>query len=155
MSTPTKPTNPTLVVTRPSSAAAQPAPAPPSLREKYPHLKDRDLGAGVVLPKSAEPVELKDIDIGVELEHAFRTAKILLDACVNDTATPLNQKAQIIGALNTILAAMTKQRADIYSAERVRTLESVLLKVLKRHPTLATEFLADYRVELTKLEGGK
>jgi hypothetical protein len=111
--------------------------------------------AGVVLPKSAEPVELKDIDVASELEHAFRIAKTLLDSCVNDSETPLNQKAQIIGALNTILAAMTKQRADIYSAERVRTLESVLLKVLKRHPTLATEFLADYRVELTKLEGGK
>ena len=155
MSTPTKPTNPALVVTRPSSAAAQPAPAPPSLREKYPHLKNKDLGAGAVLPTSAEPVELKDIDIGVELEHAFRIAKTLLDSCVNDSETPLNQKAQIIGALNTILAAMVKQRTDIYSAERVRTLESVLLKVLKRHPELSTDFLADYRVELTKLEGGK
>ena len=155
MSTPTKPTNPTLVVTRPSSAAAQPAPAPPSLREKYPHLKDKDLVAGAVLPKSAEPVELKDIDIGVELEHAFRTAKILLDACVNDTATPLNQKAQIIGALNTVLTAMIKQRTDIYSAERVRTLESVLLKVLKRHPELSAAFLADYKVELEKLGGGE
>ena len=155
MSTPTKPTNPTLVVTRPSSAAAQPAPAPPSLREKYPHLKGKDLGAGAVLPTSATPAELKDIDIGVELEHAFRTAKILLDACVNDPETPLNQKAQIIGALNTILAAMVKQRADIYSAERVRTLESVLLKVLKRHTELSTEFLADYKTELAKLEGDK
>ena len=151
MSTP-KPTNPTLVVTRPSSAAAQPAPAPPSLREKYPHLKDRDLVAGAVLPKSAE---LKDIDIGVELEHAFRTAKTLLDACVNDSETPLNQKAQIIGALNTVLTAMVKQRTDIYSAERVRTLESVLLKALKRHPELSTAFLADYKVELEKLGGGE
>ena len=155
MSTPTKPTNPALVVTRPSSAAAQPAPAPPSLREKYPHLKDKDLGAGAVLPKSAEPVELKDIDVASELEHAFRTAKILLDACVNDTATPLNQKAQIIGALNTVLTAMVKQRTDIYSAERVRTLESVLLKVLKRHPELSTAFLADYKAELEKLGGGE
>ena len=155
MSTPTKPTNPALVVTRPSSAAAQPAPAPPSLREKYPHLKDKDLGAGAVLPTSAAPVELKDIDIGVELEHAFRIAKTLLDSCVNDSETPLNQKAQIIGALNTILAAMTKQRTDIYSAERVRTLESVLLKVLKRHPELSTAFLTDYRAELEKLGGGE
>lgn len=155
MSTPTKPTNPTLVITRSSTAAAQPAPAPPSLREKYPHLKDRDLGAGVVLPKSAEPVELKDIDIGVELEHAFRTAKTLLDACVNDSETPLNQKAQIIGALNTVLTAMVKQRTDIYSAERVRTLESVLLRVLKRHPELSTAFLEDYKVELEKLGGGE
>ncbi len=104
-----------------------------------------------MLPKSAEPVELKDIDIGVELEHAFRIAKTLLDSCVNDSETPLNQKAQIIGALNTILAAMVKQRTDIYSAERVRTLESVLLKVLKRHPTLATDFLADYKAELEKV----
>ena len=150
MSTP-KPTNPALVVTRPSSAAAQPAPAPPSLREKYPHLKDKDLGAGAVLPKSADSVELKDIDIGVELEHAFRIAKTLLDSCVNDSETPLNQKAQIISALNTILAAMTKQRTDIYSAERVRTLESVLLKVLKRHPELAAAFLADYKTELEKV----
>ena len=150
MSTP-KPTNPTLVVTRPSSAAAQPAPAPPSLREKYPHLRDRDLGAGVALPKSAEPVELRDIDIGVELEHAFRIAKTLLDSCVNDSETPLNQKAQIIGALNTVLTAMVKQRTDIYSAERVRTLESVLLKALKRHPELSTAFLADYKTELEKV----
>lgn len=109
--------------------------------------------AGVVLPKSAEPVELKDIDIGVELEHAFRIAKTLLDSCVNDSETPLNQKAQIISALNTILAAMTKQRTDIYSAERVRTLESVLLKALKRHPELSTAFLADYKIELEKLGG--
>ena len=155
MSTPTKPTNPTLVVTRPSSSAAQPAPAPPSLREKDPHLKDKDLGAGAVLPKSAEPVELKDIDVASELEHAFRIAKTLLDSCVNDSETPLNQKAQIIGAVNTEQTAMVKQRTDIYSAERVRTLESVLLKVLKRHPELSTAFLADYKAELEKLGGGE
>ena len=108
-----------------------------------------------VIPTSAKAVELKDIDVASELEHAFRIAKTLLDSCVNDFETPLNQKAQIIGALNTVLSAMVKQRTDIYSAERVRTLESVLLKVLKRHPTLATDFLADYKTELTKLEGDK
>jgi hypothetical protein len=50
---------------------------------------------------------------------------------------------------------MVKQRTDIYSAERVRTLESVLLKVLKRHPELSTAFLADYKAELEKLGGGE
>ena len=146
------PRNPNITISRPNTAP--PPVAPPSIYDAYPHLKGQDLSAGII-PTSAKAVELKDIDVASELEHAFRIAKTLLDSCVNDFETPLNQKAQIIGALNTVLTAMVKQRTDIYSAERVRTLESVLLKVLKRHPTLATEFLSDYKTELTKLEGGK
>lgn len=128
----------------------------PSLADLHPHLAGVKLGetvsktapAGFVAPGAGK---LSDIDVAFELEHAFRAAKTLLDECVTDYETPVNQKAQVIGALNTVLAAMIKQRADIYSSERVRTLESVLLKVLKRHPELATEFLADYKTELEKV----
>lgn len=92
----------------------------------------------------------KEVDIAHELEVAFHTAKRLLETAEYDDETPLNQKAQIIGALNTVLTNLTKSRAEIYSAERNRMLEAALIRTLKKYPELQKDFMADYQKELSR-----
>ena len=93
----------------------------------------------------------EEIDVASELESAFWTAKRLLEAAEHDEGTPLNQKAQIIGSLNTVLSSITKLRAELYSAERNRLMETALINTLKMHPQLQKAFMADYEISLKSL----
>jgi hypothetical protein len=97
---------------------------------------------------SPRKVESGVIDVAQELEQAFHAAKRLLEAAEYDDSTPLNQKAQIIGALNTVLTNITKSRTEVFSAERNRALEAILIRTLKKHPTLQKDFMEDYAKEL-------
>ena len=92
------------------------------------------------------------INVADELEAAYQSAKRLMIAAEYDDETPLNQKAQVIGAMNTVLASITKSRSEIWSAERNRAMETCLINVLKQHPELQKAFMADYKVALEKLK---
>lgn len=92
------------------------------------------------------------INVADELEAAYQSAKRLMIAAEYDDETPLNQKAQVIGAMNTVLASITKSRSEIWSAERNRAMETCLINVLKRHPELQKAFMADYKVALEGLK---
>jgi hypothetical protein len=93
----------------------------------------------------------ENLDVGQELELAFQSAKRLLAQAEGDVEAPLNQKAQIIGALNTVLTSISKARADFYSAERNRLLEMTLIAVLKDFPELQKPFMEAYEKALAKL----
>jgi hypothetical protein len=96
-------------------------------------------------PPPPLPVQaLEDLDLAGELEQALASTKRLLRTAEYDGDIPLNQKAQILSTLNTILTSITKSRSEIYSAERNRALESTLIKVLKRFPALQSEFMLAY-----------
>ena len=94
---------------------------------------------------------LENLDVAAELALAYQQAKRLAEAAEFDEATPLNQKAQIVNSLNSILASITKSRAEIYSAEQNRVLETALLTTLKRFPELQKEFMAAYKANLGSL----
>lgn len=105
--------------------------------------------SGRVAVESLE--NLENLDVAAELALAYQRAKRLAEAAELDEATPLNQKAQIVNSLNSILASITKSRAEIYSAEQNRALETALLTTLKRFPELQKEFMAAYKVNLGAL----
>jgi len=102
-------------------------------------------------PPRKEDLQGENLDVGQELELAFLAAKRLLTQAERDVEAPLNQKAQIIGALNTVLTSISKARADFYSAERSRILEMTLIAVLKEFPELQKSFMEAYEKALTKL----
>jgi hypothetical protein len=87
---------------------------------------------------------LETLDLGQELEQALASTKRLLKAAEYADEIPLNQKAQILSTLNTILSSAAKSRAEIYSAARHRTLENVLLATLKQFPELQVAFMTAY-----------
>lgn len=102
--------------------------------------------------KLAAPQNLETLDVAAELALAYQQAKRLAEAAEFDDETPLNQKAQIVNSLNSILASITKSRAEIYSAERNRAMESALLSTLKKFPELQKEFMAAYKIALERLK---
>ena len=98
------------------------------------------------------PQSLQTLDVAVELNLAYQSAKSLLEQAQYDENTPLNQKAQVVNSLNAILASITKSRSEIYSAERNRAMETALINTLKKHPTLQKAFMDDYKIALEKLK---
>jgi hypothetical protein len=98
------------------------------------------------------PQSLQTLDVAVELNLAYQSAKSLLEQAQYDENTPLNQKAQVVNSLNAILASITKSRSEIYNAERNRAMESALINTLKKHPTLQKAFMDDYKIALEKLK---
>jgi len=78
------------------------------------------------------------------------SVKELLQTVANDVMTPVNQKAQVINSLSSVLLQMTKSQSDLYSAERVKKIERTVIKVLANtSEKLAAEFLAAYETEYT------
>lgn len=108
--------------------------------------------AEALAARGVTTVKEEPLDVAAELEMAFRSAKRLLSAAEHDESVPLNQKAQVVGALNTVLASITKSRSEIYSAERNRRMEAALIATLKKHPDLQKAFMADYREVLKGME---
>lgn len=116
----------------------------PRQPSKPPTLAEALAARGVSAPAKEEP-----IDVAGELEYAFRSAKRLLAAAEHDEATPLNQKSQIIGALNTVLASITKSRTEVYSAEKNRLMEAALIATLKQFPEMQAAFMEKYKEALS------
>lgn len=105
------------------------------------------------LPQSAGSSNALDsLDVASELATAYQHAKRLAEAAEFDLETPLNQKAQIVNSLNTLLASITRSRSEIYSAERNRAMEAALLNTLKKYPEVQKDFMAGYKVALEKLK---
>lgn len=91
-------------------------------------------------------VEITELDLNLEVEllAQYNKARKLLHAAEVDASTPLNQKAQVINSATSILAALTKSQAELYSLERIRRIEHILIKTLKLYPELQEAFMADY-----------
>lgn len=100
--------------------------------------------------KSAQspPGPTKDFETIVLTEEAstlYSAAKELLAAVITDDQVPPNQKAQVLNTVQRILSEIAKTRTELYSSERVKTMELVLLRTLKdQSAKLQARFLEDY-----------
>jgi hypothetical protein len=114
-------------------------------------VKDYDLHS---TPTPAPPqaylpqVDLESIDLGQELADNLTAARQLrLDISYDDT--PANQKAQVMNTITTILTNLVKLQMDLYNAQRLKDLESVLIDVMKTQPeSLQTAFFDAYEARL-------
>lgn len=91
---------------------------------------------------------LKDLDLEKELVFQFLQVKTLQADTMSDDEAPANQKAQVANACASTLGQLAKAQSEIYSAERMKAVEQILIRTLRRYPELAAAFLADYTVEL-------
>lgn len=80
------------------------------------------------------PKTLQDLNLEEALLTQYNNTTALLEAAINDPDIPLNQKAQTINSITTILAQITKSQTDLYNAERLKKLEAVLTQTLKTLP---------------------
>jgi hypothetical protein len=77
---------------------------------------------------------LGEIDLEEELLLQFARTKSLFEAVVEDDKTPANQRAQVANSCSAILEQLVKMEAKLYSSERVKALEQVLVRALKTLP---------------------
>jgi hypothetical protein len=99
--------------------------------------------------KVHEFVELKNLDLQEELAHQLVDAKNLYEQVRNSTSTPANQKAQVLGVLQTIISNIKKTQEDLHNIERLKSMEEALITTLKNlDPAIQDKFLAEYKVRL-------
>ncbi len=90
----------------------------------------------------------EDLDAQQELLDQYNTAKRLLSDAEYSEEIPLNQKAQALNTISTILGNIIKSRTELYNSERLRLLEATLLEVLQEFPELASAFMPLYETRL-------
>lgn len=82
-----------------------------------------------------EGISLETMDLSKELLVQYRQALALQNATANDKTVPTNQRAQVLNSLVSLLSKITASQLDVHNSERQKTLEQVLVKVLKTMPT--------------------
>lgn len=93
------------------------------------------------------PSQLTDLDLEREIVMQYHRAKTLLTLVAADAATPANQKAQVANSCAAALESLVKMQTKLYSAERQKAIEQILIRTLKTLPTAAQEqFFADYEL---------
>lgn len=105
-------------------------------------------------PKVSTPIDFKsleELDLPQELMAQYVVAKTLLEDVRHDEETPVNQKAQLLNTISSILATIVKTQAEVYSIERLKLLETTLISVLQKHEALREDFLRDYEKALAEL----
>ncbi len=91
---------------------------------------------------------LRELNLEDELLAQYHRATLLLSDAEHDETVTLAQKAQTLNGITAILAQITKSQAELYSVERVKTMEAVLIKTLKAYPHLSQAFLVSYEEAL-------
>lgn len=107
-------------------------------------LKLRDL-IHLRLPAS----HLKDINLEEELIFQFIQAKEAMRLVAEDDAIAPNQKAQMVNAVSSIITQISKLQMELFSSERVKHMESTIIKVMQGQPDEVKEaFLVEYEKRL-------
>lgn len=95
-------------------------------------------------------IALKDLDLEKELAEQYTHAKQVFSDAQYDTETPLNQKAQALNTVQSILQAIIKMQQELYNIERLKMLEDSLIGALQAFPELKEAFMTAYEEALTK-----
>lgn len=96
---------------------------------------------------------LRDINLEAELlEQYFALSKLFKDT-IHDSDVYANQKATLANSLTSLLDKIAKLQEEIYSSERVKRLETVILKTLQAvgDVPLTTRFLEQYEIAFNEV----
>lgn len=96
--------------------------------------------------------DLKDMDLARELVLQVMALQQMQQTVLRDDDTPANQKAQVANSLSAALINLVKLQVDVYSSERFKSVESVLISVLQTLPIEAQErFIGAYETALAEM----
>lgn len=99
------------------------------------------LDVGARLPSK----HLRDISIEQELVTQYKQAQALQGRVLKSNAIPANQLSQVLNTVSSSLGALAKLQKEVYTSERLKRLESLLLQALRTMPIEAqTTFLTEY-----------
>lgn len=97
--------------------------------------------------------KLKDVNLEVELVRQLATVHRLQADVLSDDNTPANQKAQCAGQVANVLAVLSKLQVEVYSSERLKKIEAVMVDTVNLMPPATQEFFfAEYEKRLEAKE---
>lgn len=89
--------------------------------------------------------KLADMNLERELTLQFRAAQALQAVVLDDQNIAANQKAQVMNAVAATIQSLVKMQAEYYTPERLKKIESALVKTLNEWPIEKTrEFFLQY-----------
>lgn len=94
------------------------------------------------------PLTSDNLNLEHELLEQYNRARKILHEASYDDSIAVNQKAAALNSATSIISALTRTQAELYSLERIKKIETVLIEVLKKFPELQQEFLARYEEAL-------
>lgn len=124
---------------------------PPSARKPTP----TELSVDELLEMRAQidaklPVkDLKDIDMARELVLQVQALQALQRRVLREEETPANQVAAVANALSSALSNLVKMQNDLYTSERMKRVELILIECLDTLPEkVQRKFFEMYEKEL-------
>lgn len=91
---------------------------------------------------------LSELDLDQELLSQYKTARALLDAVKTDKETPLNQKAQVLNTITSLISHIIKMQESLHNVEKLKVIENTLIETLKEFPKIKEKFLKAYESAL-------
>lgn len=92
---------------------------------------------------------LRDMDLAKELVLQVLALQVMQQKAIDAEDTPVNQLAQAANSLSAALINLVKLQGDVYSSERFKKVEEVLVKVIQTLPTdKQNEFIEAYEAAL-------
>lgn len=100
------------------------------------------------------PLTLKEMNLEKEMLLQYHGLRALQNQVLNDDDIPLNQRAQVANAVAGNLSKLADLQETLYSSERFKMVENLLIKTLNSLPDEAAQaFLADYHLKIDKISG--
>lgn len=93
------------------------------------------------------PTKLSDLNLETEIIMQLHRTKELMNTTLSgsDNVTPANQKAQVVNSCSAQLEQLIKMQVKLYSAERIKGIEQMVIRALRTLPREAQEaFFAEY-----------
>lgn len=92
---------------------------------------------------------LRDLNMAQELVLQMQALQCLQQRTLEDPEVPANQAAQCANALSSSLAGLSKMQSEVYTSERLKRVEAILIQCLNTLPMeTQTAFLAEYEAQL-------
>ena len=95
------------------------------------------------------PVKLEEMNLEEELLLQYHSLRTLQTNVLTDETLPLNQRAQVANSVVSTLDRLVQAQSEVYSQERFKDIENILIRHLKKLPEdVAEAFLLDYKALL-------
>ncbi|MEY2688983.1 MAG: hypothetical protein RL375_3181 [Pseudomonadota bacterium] len=92
------------------------------------------------------PMKLTDLSIENELLLQFHALREMQREVIDDNEIPANQKAQVANSVGSILAKLADLQNTVYSSERFKKVENMLVRhLMALNEDVAAKFLDDYQ----------
>lgn len=98
------------------------------------------------IDKCLPATQLSDMNLETEMLLQYHTLRELQADVIGIDDVPANQKAQVANTVTASLNKLTDMQEGLYTAERFKAIENLLIRTLSKLPeNLAEAFLKDYR----------